>query len=281
MCKSTTETITIVIVLYKMQLIDCLTYQTLINNIKNSKIDYSLIFYNNSSDIDIPLSSEYKVVNSKENGKLFRAYNFALNYSKKPDSKWLLLLDQDTEITTEYIEKLDFFLNRNNNENIVAVVPILKEGHKILSPKKISSFGWWEYNIKHSGFQEERIVAFNSLTLININFIQSIGGFSSEYPLDMLDHWYYHQINLFNKHVYVLDTEINHKLSLLNYEDNISLERHIDFLEAERKFILTELSASHYITYKLRLLFRLTKQLLFYKNKRYCRISFKSLCKIK
>lgn len=281
MINSFNDTITIVIVLYKKELTDCLTYQTLINSTKNCKTDYRLILYNNSSDINVPFSKEYEAVNSEDNGKLFKAYNYALNYSIQTNCKWLLLLDQDTEITAEYIEKLDSFLNSNNDTNIAAAVPILKEGNKILSPKRTSSLGWWEYNIKHSGYQQEKTSAFNSLTLINTNVIQSIGGFSSEYPLDMLDHWYYHQISLLGKHVYVLDTIINHKLSLLNYEENISLNRHVDFLEAERKFVLNELGTLHYITYKIRLSLRLVKQFFLYKNKDYCRITLKSLFKSK
>lgn len=277
MIKFQNDTITIVIVLYKKGLIDCVTYQTLISSLTSSKINYRLIIYNNSSAIHISSSDKYEVVNARKNERLFGAYNYALNLAIKNSCKWLLLLDQDTEVTAGYIEKLDLFLNGSSDANIVAAVPVLVNKNKILSPKIASSIGWWEYNIKHNGSQQEKIVAFNSLTLINTEFMQSIGGFPSEYPLDMLDHWYYHQISLFDKQVYILDTKINHNLSLLKYEENISLTRHIDFLEAERRFVLNELSILHYISYKIRLSLRFMKQLIFYKNKRYCKITLKSI----
>lgn len=277
MIKSHNDTITIVIVLYKKGLIDCVTYLTLIECLKCCNLNCRLIIYNNSSDIHILSSDKYEVVNARKNEKLFGAYNYALNFATKISCKWLLLLDQDTEITAGYIEKLDFFLSSNTDANIVAAVPVLVNRNKILSPKIASSIGWWEYNIKHNGFQQEKIVAFNSLTLINTEFMQSIGGFPSEYPLDMLDHWYYHQISMFDKHVYVLDTKINHNLSLLKYEENISLTRHVNFLEAERRFVLNELRILHYISYKIRLSLRFMKQLIFYKNKRYCKITLKSI----
>lgn len=281
MNKSINEIITIIIVLYKQNLVECLTYQTLIKSLKLSKINYVLIIYNNSSDINIPMSTDYNLINSKDNGKLFKAYNYALNYSIQIESKWLLLLDQDTEVTSEYIDKLYCFLKEKMDTNTVAATPILKDGSKILSPKNISSFCWWQYDIKNLGFQKGRIAAFNSLTLISTQFMQSIGGFSSEYPLDMLDHWYYNQIWLQNKNVYVLDAKINHTLSLLNYEENVSLKRHEDFLEAERKFISNEFSLFYYITYKFRLTFRFVKQFFFFKNDRYYKITFNSLINFK
>lgn len=277
MIKSRNDTITIVIVLYRKELTDCVTYQTLISSLRSSKINYHLIIYNNSSDIHVSSSDKYEVVNAGKNEKLFGAYNYALNFAIKSNCKWLLLLDQDTEITAEYIEKLDFFLSSSIDVNIVAAVPLLVNRNKILSPKIASSIGWWEYNIKHSGSQQEKIVAFNSLTLINTEYMQYIGGFSSDYPLDMLDHWYYHQISSFNKNIYVLDVKINHNLSLLEYEENISLTRHIAFLEAERRFVFKELSIVHFISYKIRLSLRFIKQFIFYKDKRYCKITLKSI----
>ena len=212
MHKPENEIITIVLVLYKTAAADCLSYKTLVKQLASSTISYQLIFYNNSPEITLGANPDYTVVNSEVNSKFYGAYNFALHYALEHNSKWLLLLDQDTEITAEYIQKLELFLHSHYRSNTVAVVPVLTEGTKILSPKRISSCGWWQYRISGTGYQSGRIIAFNSLTLISVEFMHSLGGFSDKYPLDMLDHWYYNQIFKHNKTVFILDTQIRQRL---------------------------------------------------------------------
>jgi len=262
-----------------MKIEECRTYLTLKKNLASGSIDYQLIFYNNSPEIVISETTDYKIFNSKENSKLYGAYNFALKHAIHAGRKWLLLLDQDTEITSEYINELSQFLKREHKSNLAAVAPILKEGEKILSPKIISSVGWWQRDIEGTGYQRGRISAFNSLTLISVPFIQSLGGFTAKFPLDMLDHWYYNQMYLQKKEVYVLNSVIKHSLSLLNYEENINLTRHVEFLNAESRFVREELGLLHYFFYKIRLFLRLIRQLLVFKDKEYPKITFKRLMK--
>lgn len=261
--------ILIIIVLYKNKLENSESYLSLKRYIHNlSGIDYNILVYNNSPEINIPKSIEYSVVNAKENKMLCGAYNYALDHATKNKSKWLLLLDQDTSLNENYFFELRSFLNSNQDKEIVAVVPVLKNKDIILSPKEISLFLWSNKNVKHRGYTKGKITAFNSVSLLSVNYLNQIGGFSEEYPLDMLDHWCYHQISKDNKNVYVLNVELEHDLSLLDYEKNVSLSRYEGFLDAEYKFV-RKLGIIVYISYKLRLLLRFLKQLLFFKNKTY------------
>jgi len=94
--------------------------------------------------------------------------------------------------------------------------------------------------------------------------------------LDMLDHWYYNQIYLQRKKVYVLDCIINHNLSFQNYEREVDLGRHTEFLEAERLFV-KELGLRYYVGYKVKLFLRAIKQYLIFGDKRYATITLKKL----
>jgi len=271
------DKITAIIVLYKMDIDNCLTYKTLSESVRNSRLSISLIFYNNYNGISLEGTQDYLVVNAKDNEKLYGAYNFGLAHAKENDNSWLLLLDQDTEVTKEYVLGLESVLFRELDDSVVAIVPILKSGNIILSPKIISQYGWWQNDIKIKECVNERVSAFNSLSLVSVNFFESIGGFSCKYKLDMLDHWYYNQIYRHKKKVFVLDTKIEHNLSLLNYENEMSISRHCDFLNAEYMFVKEELSLLHYITYKMRLIARFFKQLLFFNNKKYSVITLKRI----
>jgi GT2 family glycosyltransferase len=276
MNNSAANQILILIVLYKKSIEECVSYRTLKDCIKSQNLRYKLIIYNNSSEYGLTELEDAIVINSDHNGRLSSAYNYAWKYALAEGYQWLLLLDQDSELSEDYFTCLSNSLQRTVDDSIVALVPKLVDGNQILSPRKISSVGWWENTLQHTGIQRGRVVAFNSLSLLNVNFIQSIGGFSDKYPLDMLDHWYYNQIYLQKKKVYVLDCMISHNLSFQNYERDVDLVRHTEFLEAERLFV-KELGLRYYVGYKVKLFLRVIKQYLIFEDKRYATITLKKL----
>lgn len=270
------DNVLIVIVLYKKAIEECISYLTFKKYIKSFDLKYRLLIYNNSTDSELAETKDALVINSAHNGKLSEAYNYATRYALAESYKWLLLLDQDSELSELYFTTLSEFLNINPDDDIVAVVPKLVDGNQVLSPKKISSVGWWENALPHPGIQHGRVIAFNSMSLLKVDFIRSIGGFSEKYPLDMLDHWYYNQIYLLKKKVYVLDCMIDHSLSFQNYERDVDLVRHTEFLEAERLFV-KELGLRYYAGYKVKLFLRAIKQFLIFGDKRYATMTLKKL----
>ncbi len=268
--------ITILLVLYKTELDKSVTYISLKKNMVYCKFGYNFLVYNNSSEITVPYSDSYDIVNSSYNELLFGAYNYGLNYSKEKNNDWILLLDQDTELTKEYILTLNNILNAPIQPNIMSIVPRLISENKKLSPRKISSFGWWDLEVKSNGIVNGAY-AYNSLSLLKVEFILSLGGFSKDFKLDMLDHWYYNKINEAKLSIYVMNVFIQHKLSLLDYEKEVSLERHEKFLNAEYNFVKNELSIMHFFSYKIRLTLRISKQFLFFKDRRYYLVTLKTL----
>lgn len=265
-----------VIVLHETSLDRCLTYNTLLL-LEKIKFTSDLIIYNNSPEIIIPQSKNHIVINAETNEMLSGAYNFALNHANKNNYDWLLLLDQDTELTDDYFEKLYRFLSDNQDKNIVAAVPFLRNKSKIISPNKLY-FNFLRKNTVKYGINSGHIVALNSLSLLRTDFMNAIGGFSSEFPLDMLDYWYYLQFNRRKKKIYVLDTALKHNLSIYNYDENITEERYAQLLNAERKYI-NEFGKTELIIYKFHLVFRFLKQIITIKNKRFAYRTIKSILK--
>ena len=266
----------IVLVLYGVLPEESKAFVSLLRHIGRLRVDYELIVYNNDTSISVPGGDGYIAVNAEKNDMLARAYNFALQKAQAGGRQWLLLLDHDTEPTAEYFEALNRFLKQTTpSPDVVAAVPLLKYGNRIISPEKINPVMWETTPITVAGTYSGNIVAFNSLSLLSTDFVMSIGGFSELYPLDMLDHWLYRQIAKHKKSVEVLDTHISHSLSLL--DNSMSYNRLADFLAAEQRFVSTELTMTHYISYKIRLAIRLIKQWIRLRDRRRTQITFKAL----
>lgn len=266
----------IVLVLYGVLPEESKAFVSLLRHIGRLRVDYELIVYNNDTSIFVPDGDGYIAVNAEKNDMLARAYNFALRQAQAGGRQWFLLLDHDTEPTAEYFEALNRFLNQTTpSPDVVAAVPLLKYGNRIISPEKINPVIWETTPVTVAGTYSGNITAFNSLSLLSTDFVMSIGGFSELYPLDMLDHWLYRQIAKHKKSVEVFDIYISHSLSLL--DNSMSYNRLADFLAAEQRFVATELTMTHYISYKIRLAIRLIKQWIRLRDRHRTQITFKAL----
>jgi GT2 family glycosyltransferase len=270
----------IVIVLYNTKLEDSKTLISLNNFSEN---EMNVFIYDNSS---IPLTSSDSFKFNKLNISYFsdltnpgisKAYNMALKIAFDQKKKWILLLDQDTELSESYlkeIKKIDF---NSFPKEIVAVIPnIVSSENVLISPAKMFIGGICIPLKLKNGIISKRITSINSGVIINTDFINSIGGFSLEFPLDMLDHWYFKKIYDNKKSVFLLNSCIKQELSVSkNFQDNVSYERYKKMLSSENKFIKDQ-SVLGLIIFKIRLFLRVLKQIR-YKNSNYYKLTIKYL----
>ncbi|MFZ4799639.1 MAG: hypothetical protein ACOYMA_19255 [Bacteroidia bacterium] len=250
------DSIQIVIVLYRCTLEESKSFLTLTKNLDQISIDYELIIYNNDADTIIPDVDNYLIVNSTGNNMLVGAYNYALYRAIEKNRKWLLLLDQDTNITIDYLNEIKYFLENNSlNTKYIAVVPVLKKNSLHLSPIVFSpTFGpYITYKTVGENSDKKRCIsAYNSATLLQVNNMKSIGGFSSKYPLDMQDHWYFYEFYKLNKPIYIMNCILEQDLSLLDMENSMSLNRYKLYLQSQKRFA-KELSVFAQINQKIQL----------------------------
>lgn len=265
--------ILVIIVLYKTYISDSLSYKTLIENIdKLKKYSPRILIYNNSPEFQIPPSNDYIVRNSVENEMLVGAYSYAYKMANSEDYKWLLLLDQDTELTAEYFDELNIFLSRSDNEKYEVVVPILFSKNHHLSPiackKDIGPYAGIKkikkQNDIDSQIDNHFIVAYNSVSLISVSALNKIGGFGNDYKLDMLDYYYYYKLSEIKSKVYLLPVSLNQNLSLLEDNSFMSIGRYRDYLFARLNFAHL-IGTKSVFFYKVNLL----KELLFHIRKRH------------
>lgn len=261
---------TIVIVLYQQELEECLTFQSLQRNLFNHKSsleDIEVIIYDNSPEKQqIGQYGEVKLryVHDERNSGICAAYNYAWTIANENKSEWLLLLDHDTEVTEEYIDQV---IGLPQQEAVVAaVVPRILTKDTFISPVYANSLRPLQEEKPGVGIQDKSIMAINSGALIRVDFLNKIKGFNNQFPLDYLDHWLFHEIYANGYVVSVLNTVLQHDLSVMDYT-NVSLNRYKSILDSEINFY-RNYKKDLYPAYKKQLMKRIIKQLLVVKNKK-------------
>lgn len=223
------DEILIVIVLYKND--DEVFYLKKYNDID------ILIYDNSKKSCEIKSEANFKYIHDSRNLGVCTAYNYAYLFAKAKSKKYLLLLDDDTLLTDEYIKIL---LACNLEHNIVCVVPKILDvnSDKIISPLKINKFGFTTNTA--SGYQyNSKLSIINSCSLISLTFLENINGFNTKFKLDFLDHDIQRKIYQKKKGVLVIDYIIKHSLSVHNLT-NIKTARYMSIIKSEYQYIRGE-----------------------------------------
>jgi len=277
--------ITLVIVVYEMRIIESPTIMSLVKISKNYNFNnVCVIIYDNSrkkQEEFSNLSFEFLYIHDETNGGLCAAYNYALQYSIENEIKWLMLLDQDTYLTLEYYEKAIstcqklFYI-----DDVVCILPrTVTESYHLISPTKVSIWGWGQGIGDIVGTCSISITGINSGTLLRTSFMSLLGGFNIDFKLDMLDHWYFFEIFKMGLKVYVLDISMVHSLSVSQFS-SISKSRYISILDSEVLFMKKFKSKKSINIYMFRLLIRFFKQIMTLRNKEIAMLTLKSAFKV-
>jgi len=226
---------------------------------------FRLLIYDNSpfrsfvTDA-MPLPSSY--IHDPANSGLTGAYNTALRLAEKEGHEWLLLLDQDTLITASYLKELLLRLfELASNRHCVALAPRLLAKNETISPARVLRGGrLLPVDKTLSGITPWEIVALNSGALLRVSAVRALGGFNPEFWLDYLDHWIFNRLHHAGYLVYVMDAELQHKLSVRNMAD-MPIARYKNILLAEGRFYRCCKPPLENRIYSLRLLVRAIKML--------------------
>jgi|GEM_PF-1035405 len=253
----------IVVVLYKTLPENSPTIKSLLKfNHLWTKFRPKILVYNNSPENHIESTAEYEAINAKQNDMLAGAYNYALNIANKQNIPWLVLFDQDTEMTANYITELQDLVSLYASETtgIDIIMPRLFAKNIQLSP--------CEYNPKlyiaitttplaSQTICEKSIAAFNSGIILRCYAMNKIGGFSYKYPLDFQDHDYLYRLFKNKSKGYVMQAKLMHELSVQDYT-SMSHKRYQSILDGENNFT-KDCGWTSFISYKLWLFLRASK----------------------
>jgi GT2 family glycosyltransferase len=272
------------VVLYQCTPAESKTIRSLIDCFRQSSElaqRFAVLIYDNSPianqfvSTDLPFALiEYR--HDAQNGGLSSAYNYALASATAARLDWLLLLDQDTQVEGRLLSSLLQEIENTPPHSVCALVPRLVHGDTTISPQTVGSYQNRPVVSDFSGIHPFRLTALNSAACLRTEALDRIGGFPKEYWLDYLDHIVFYRLQAGGDRIFVLDISIQHGLSLMNLEQEMTLPRYQNFLTAEWAFIKETGWGGGSLIHRIRLLKRTMVHLLKRSNWGYALLTLKS-----
>lgn len=222
--------VVIILVRYREPLTTSAGFESAVKCLNKSGLSPAehLVIYDNSQCPErAPVSCSY--YHNPRNPGLAAAYNYALRVAKEWKRSWILLLDQDSTLPEDYLERLPLKVD----SSVAAIVPRVISNRRIVSPVRvIAGVPFPSMPVRTGGIRSSPTLAINSGALLRVSFLEAIGGFNEEFPLDSLDHWWSYELFSRGHSMLVLDCRIEHRLSVSEPE-HLTVERYTGIVESE------------------------------------------------
>lgn len=146
-----------------------------------------IIFDNSTSDfhnMSFCRDNNFSYYGFKKNLGLSTAYNYVIDRIGKDDG-YVIILDDDTELTTDYLTEV--VARTQDVNNVEVLLPIVKADNGILSPCMIKYGSGAKSIQKIEDIDMNRITAINSGMVVNLQVYKSI-RYDENLFLDCVDH---------------------------------------------------------------------------------------------
>ncbi|WP_438717062.1 glycosyltransferase family 2 protein [Enterococcus sp. AZ109] len=256
-----------VVVLYQVTVTDSLTVQSLQQILASNPFPElrKVTIVDNSSVEDTPVFTDERFTYHYAHGNqgLAKAYNFVWPQSLTAGCKWLVTLDQDTNLTVDYFKEMIASI-MDADETMAIIAPVIQDNDQQVSPVRSDTLRPLHTSLPKGGeTYSERIMVINSAAAISLDFLEKIGGYNELFSLDYLDHWLCWRVYQENYKINILHTEIQHQLSVLDYK-TLTKKRYKKIIEAEM-FFYSKYQNNLFRMYRRQLWFRCFKQLATFK----------------
>jgi GT2 family glycosyltransferase len=205
------------------------------------------------------------------------AYNYAMELAETRGCPWLLLLDQDTNVSEEFLVKMVGYSERFlETPDVATVVPFIFSHGSLVSPRRLLSFNRVrQIPVTFSGLCKNEAYAVNSGTLMKVAALREVGGYSEEFWLDLSDVYVFRGLYRKGCYMYVAgDLHVQHSIASMDFDREMSPERYRNFLAAESAHIDLFLPPFERAAQLGRLFLRSIRQYLRYKNKTFAKIAW-------
>lgn len=243
---------------------------------------YGVLLWDNSpARLDNPtLSFPFQYGFSDQNVGVSGAYNHASSYAESIGCPWLLLLDQDTTVTEDYLRRmLAHVKNLENDQSIATIVPFVRSHGRLVSPQRFGRL-IRNYQIPRSvsGIYKGDGYAVNSGTLMRVSALREVGGYSEDFWLDLSDAYIFQALYRHGKRMYIAgDVELSHSIASMDFDMGMTAERYRSFLAAENLYLSNYRSRLVNLAQCFWLVARATRQYRRYKNKEFAKITLSFL----
>jgi len=274
-----------VVVIYKLRPLESSTLQTLLDavgQISPAELELGILLWDNTpggqDPGEVPACVRYEA--APENPGLARAYNQALETASAEGYDWLLTLDQDSGLPTNFLVRIAQLARQLEfRPEIGAIVPqVTGDGHNI-SPFYFALGAvprWFRYGV--AGIPERATYAVNSAATLRVNALRSVGGYDPMFPLDVSDINLFHRLHRSGKRIFLAgDLLVSHDFSLLKKHGRMSTERYRAMLLDECAFWDMNMSPLARLERMIRLAGRICKDLLIPENRAFQRLTLTEL----
>jgi GT2 family glycosyltransferase len=243
--------------------------------------DYRLLIWDNSpeatSAIELPVLCAYR--HSEENLGVSGAFNWAIDYARNNGFAWMLLLDQDTALTADFLATMLRHSNEQDSQaRIAAIAPTVRVRGFVVSPRRQLFNHHRAYPQGESGIAPGEAFAINSGCMMRIAALEAIGGYSTDFWLDYSDMYVFHQLYLHGWKVWrAADAELEHEMSVMDYDRLMTPARYRHFSIAESAFNDLYKGRLENLVQTLRLLARAIRQRKKYRNPEFSRIAWEQM----
>jgi len=264
-----------VVVLYKRAPKQSQTIQSLIQVFdRNPGLNDSVrvLLWDNSpvpaSEVTLPF--RFELSHGGRNLGTSGAYNHAMELAESLACPWLLLLDQDTTVSEEFLRAMIRYGEQFEPvAEVATVVPFIFSHGALVSPRRMLRFNrMQQIPVTFCGVCKDKAYAVNSATLLRVAALREVGGYSDEFWLDLSDVYVFQALHRKGKYMYVAgDLHVGHSIASMDFDKEMSPERYRNFLAAESAYIDLFSSPVERSAQLLRLLARTLRQYHRYENK--------------
>ena len=160
-----------------------------------------LLYDDNSELTDFVSEHGIAYIKNEKNLGLSKAYNKAVEYalhdSSNPKFDFLMLLDDDTDITYDYIREIykEYKAPSRVNDGVNVITGLIESGGAPMSPIRKFTFNYRESNcIRKPGIYDD-IMCISSGMAVRLDAIEKVGGFDETLFLDMIDYTFLYNLS--------------------------------------------------------------------------------------
>jgi hypothetical protein len=240
--------------------------------------DFSVMIWDNSPEaimnpqLPIPFLYEHSTTNLGVSG----AYNIATEHAAANAYPWMLLLDQDTKITREFLSTmLGHCLDLLPRKEIAVIAPTVRFNGIAISPVRRLFARNRGYPTVGCGIALGEAAAINSGCVMRVESLQAVGGFSPAFWLDYSDLYVFHQFFLNGLKVWwASDAELEHDMTMMDYDQLMTPWRCRNLCAAESAFSDLYDGRLENVFLTLRVFARAIKHRMKYENPEFSRIAW-------
>ncbi len=210
------------------------------------------------------------------------SYNRAMEFAESISAPWLLLFDQDTTVSAEFLPRmLDYSRHFEGDSEIGTVVPFVRSHGTLVSPRRLGRFNRvTQIPSTFGGLYKQKGYAVNSGTLMRVAALREIGGYSEDFWLDLSDVYAFQTMFKKGRYMFVArDLELQHSIAAMDFDKDMTPERYRNFLAAESAYVDMYSSLLERIFHLVRLFIRTVRQYQRYQNKTFARICWEYFCR--